>query len=392
MRWSLKLAKVSGIAIYVHWTFLLLIAYIVWATYRPDLPTGQAVAQSAWAVGLILAVFLCVVLHELGHSLTAKRFGIATRQITLLPIGGVASLERMPEDPKQELWITVMGPLVNVVIAGVLLVVLLVTGGLRSGGGVMAVGGQGGLEATFATGQHFIAQLMVVNMLLVVFNLIPAFPMDGGRILRAILAMAMNYARATAIAARVGQFMAILFAAAALFLGMSPFLFIIAIFIFLGAEAESQYAAMRVAFQGLTVRDAMMTRYRVLHPEDSLRRAADELLAGSQEDFPVVAQNGEAGGEAGMVLGMLPRGVLLRALANGGLEATVGESMIRGCPVASEGDPVEVAYRRMRELDCGALPVVRDGRLVGLVSLGNISELVMVRSALEGSPDRAVTG
>ena len=383
MRWSLRIASVAGIGIYVHWTFLLLIAWVFYENYSPE--TGAARALEA--VGLVLAIFACVALHELGHSLTALRYGIRTRDITLLPIGGVASLERIPENPKQELWITVNGPLVNLVIAAALYIGLRATGTLgpelaRVNEAMRSMG-----PDDASPQPSFLVSLMMINFLLVVFNLLPAFPMDGGRILRAILAFFLDYATATRIAARVGQLMAILFAAAGLF--WSPMLLFIAIFVFLGAEAESQAAAMRAAFRGLRVRDGMMTRFRVLHPEDTLRRAADELLAGSQEDFPVV---GDVEGTPGRVVGMLPRAVLLRALAEGGLESPVGGAMMRECPVVREGDPIDRVYQRMRELGCAALPVVRDGTLVWLLSLENVSEMVMIRSAIEGGSDRAVTG
>lgn len=383
MRWSLKIGSVSGIGIYVHWTFVLLIAWVFWANYSPQ--TG--LAQALEAVALVVAIFGCVVLHELGHSLTALRYGIRTRDITLLPIGGVASLERIPENPKQELWITINGPLVNLIIAGALYIGLSATGALGEEVRRLSEAMENLQPGDQPPRPSFLFSLMAINLFLVLFNLLPAFPMDGGRILRATLAFFLDYPTATRIAARVGQLMAILFATAGLF--WNPFLLLIALFVFLGAEAESQAAAMRAAFRGLQVRDGMMTRFRVLHPDDTLRHAADELLAGSQQDFPVVT-NGEGG--PAQVVGMLPRAALLRALAAGGLEAPVAQAMVRDCPVVQEHEPIELVYQRMRENGCAALPVVRQGELVGLLSLENVSEMVMIRSALEGSAERAVTG
>lgn len=385
MRWSLKIGSVSGIGIFVHWTFLLLIAWIFYANYSAEAGVGPALE----AVGLVLAIFGCVVLHELGHSLTALRYGIRTRDITLLPIGGVASLERIPENPKQELWITINGPLVNLIIAGALYIGLWSTGALQAEWARLAEAMENAQPGDTPPRPGFLVSLMAINFFLVLFNLLPAFPMDGGRILRAVLAFFLDYPVATRVAARVGQLMAILFAAAGLF--WNPFLLLIALFVFLGAEAESQAAAMRAAFRGLRVRDGMMTRFRVLRPEDTLRRAADELLAGSQQDFPVV-DGGNGDGTPQQVVGILPRSALIRALASGGLEAEVAGAMLRGCPVVQETDPIEEVYQRMRELGCAALPVVRRGELVGLLSLENVSEMVMIRSALEGSADRAVTG
>src|SRR5688572_19607479 len=212
MRWSLRILTVSGIGIYVHITFLILVAWIGAIFFQ----SGGAV-HAVHGIVLILAVFACVVLHEFGHALTAKKFGIKTRDITLLPIGGVARLERMPEDPKQELWVALAGPAVNVVIAAVLFVVLQFTGGMESPSTLSVTGGP------------FLGRLLIVNSCLVLFNMLPAFPMDGGRIVRALLAMRMDYMKATQIAAGLGQGMACLFGFIGLF--SNPFLVFIALFV-----------------------------------------------------------------------------------------------------------------------------------------------------------------
>ncbi len=177
----------------MHWTFLILIGWI----FMLYLGQGHGVGFALRSVGFILAVFGCVVLHELGHALTAHVHGIQTRDITLLPIGGVARLQRMPREPLQELWVALAGPAVNVVIAGLLWSYLFLTGGLASPPGLL--NGTAG----------FLIQLAYANIFLVGFNLLPAFPMDGGRVLRSLLATRLDYARATEIAARVGQALAI---------------------------------------------------------------------------------------------------------------------------------------------------------------------------------------
>jgi len=228
MRGAWQIGRVAGIVVQVHWTFLLLIAWVVLTHTRGGGDVGDAVR----GVALTLAVFACVVLHEFGHALTARRFGIGTRDITLLPIGGVARLARMPDDPRQELLVAAAGPAVNVVLAGVLAAVL----GL-SGTHVRVS------EVTLV-GARFVDQLMWINVVLVVFNLLPAFPMDGGRVLRALLALRMPYLKATRWAATAGQTIAVALGFAGVMLP-SPFLVLIALFVFSGARAEARMVAMR---------------------------------------------------------------------------------------------------------------------------------------------------
>jgi Zn-dependent protease len=357
MKWSLKLATVAGIGVFIHWTFLLLVGYVL-ISY---LGRGEGLPAALQGVAFILALFACVVLHELGHALTARRYGIHTRDITLLPIGGVARLERMPEQPMQEFWVALAGPAVNVVIAGVLF------------GIIAALVGVGTLSKVDVVHGNFLIQLMAANLFLVVFNLLPAFPMDGGRVLRALLARRLGRAQATAIAAKVGQGMAILFAIVGLFAQM-PMLMFVALFVYWGAQAEAEMVEFTSVISGLLVRDAMLTRFRTLSANDSLASAVRELLAGSQQDFPVV--------DGGGVAGLLRRNDLVKALADGGQEASVGSAMRRDCPVVRATDPLERAFETIGQGQCSSLPVMEDGRLVGLLTLENIGELVMVNTAL----------
>ncbi len=219
MKW--KLGNVAGIGVYVHWSFWLLPAWIL-------LSSGGGLGGALSTVLFVFAIFGCVVLHELGHALMARHFHIGTCDITLYPIGGVASLERIPRRPLQELAIALAGPAVNVVIAAALFVLLLVVG----------VGTQG-LVFTFAGGS-FLVNLLLVNVALVVFNMLPAFPMDGGRVLRAFLAMRLPYLRATEIAVRVGQLVAIVLGLVGLLTGGT--LLFVALFVFLAAQAELSMA------------------------------------------------------------------------------------------------------------------------------------------------------
>lgn len=358
MKWSWKIGQVAGIGIYVHWTFLILIGWIAMA----DLAQKQDLGEALRGVGFVLALFGCIVLHELGHALTAKRYGVKTQDITLLPIGGLARLERIPENPAQEFWIAIAGPAVNVVIAAALALLLWLAG--RS---------FGSLELLPTRGE-FLEQLMYVNGLLVAFNLIPAFPMDGGRVLRAVLAhFSGDYVAATQTAASIGQALAILFGFLGLF-GTNPMLMFIALFVFLGAQEEAQSVQMRAALKGVPVRHAMMTRVRALSPDDTLDTAVQELLAGSQQDFPVVVE--------GRVAGLLLRGDVMRALAQGGAEQRVADVMRPQCATVEDAEMLASTFQRMRESDCASLPVVRSGQFVGMITLENVGELLMVDSAL----------
>ena len=297
MKWSWRVGRIAGIDLYVHVTFVILVGWVALSHYL----ARRSGADALMGVAFILTLFAIVVLHELGHALTARRFGIPTRDITLLPIGGVARLERMPEDPKQELLVALAGPAVNVMLAGILFLVVDLGPGLAPYGEVVRVGGS------------FLDQMLWVNVSLAAFNLLPAFPMDGGRVLRALLAMRMEYVRATQVAAGIGQAMAVLFGFVGLF--TNPFLVFIALFVWLGAAAEASTVQMRSALGNIPVRKAMITDFRVLAPQDPLGRAVDHVLAGFQQDFPVV--------EHGQVAGVLTRADLLSALARRGQEARV---------------------------------------------------------------------
>jgi Zn-dependent protease len=362
MRWSLRLGRISGILIQIHWTFLILVAWVILA----HVSRGADLATALAGLGLVLAVFACVVLHELGHALTAKRFGIRTRDITLLPIGGVARLERMPEKPGEEVLVALAGPAVNVAIAGAIWIFVLVVGRLEPMGVLASVEGD------------FLSRLLWINVVLVLFNMLPAFPMDGGRVLRGVLALRLDYARATRIAAAVGQGMAMLFGLVGLF--TNPFLVFIAIFVYLGAQAEAQHVSMRSALEGVLVRDAMMTRFSALDALQPLRRAMDELLAGAQQDFPVVG--------GGQFQGMLYRSDLVRALREIGDHVPVADVARRDCGVLREDDSLHEALARMRSGVCHSLPVLRDRALVGLLTLENVGELMMVQEALRRGPAR----
>jgi Zn-dependent protease/predicted transcriptional regulator len=353
--WSVRLARIAGIDVYVHATFFMVIAWIALVYWRQN----GTVAAVVDGVGFILTLFACVVLHEFGHALTAARYGIRTRDITLLPIGGVARLERMPEVPIQELWVALAGPAVNVVIALMLFVWLQAYGRWEP---VDQVG--------VATG-GFLERVMIANVYLVGFNLLPAFPMDGGRALRALLATRMEYTRATARAALVGQGMAIVFA----FVGLqgNPMLLFIALFVWIGAGQEASMTQMKSALAGIPLRRAMLTDFRTLSSANTLGDAVDLLLAGSQQDFPVLAN--------GRIEGMLTRADLVKGLTRSGRTATVEEAMKRDCPTAEASEMLETVLARIQGGDCHTLPVLENGMLVGLMTMDNVGEFLMIHAA-----------
>jgi Zn-dependent protease/predicted transcriptional regulator len=350
------LGEVAGIGVHIHATFLLLIAWVAAAHWMEE----RSLALVAEGVGFILTLFGCVLLHELAHALTAKRYGIKTRDITLLPIGGMAQLERIPDDPKQEVWVTLAGSAVNVVIALALFAWLRLTGGLEP------------LDKLSVTGGSFLMRLMIVNVFLVAFNMLPAFPMDGGRVLRALLAMRMEYTKATQIAAHLGQGLAFLFGFIGLF--TNPFLVFIGLFVWIGAAQEASMVQIRSALEGIPVARAMLTEFRTLAPRDSLARAVDLILTGSQQDFPVV--------EDGRVVGVLTRGDLLIALAQRGQETPVADVMRREFQTVDSSEMLETVFARLQTCECHTLPVVHRGRLVGLVTMDNVGEFVAIQSAL----------
>jgi Zn-dependent protease/predicted transcriptional regulator len=361
MKWSWKLGRFAGIDVFMHVTFLLLIGWVALSHWI----RGDSLAAAVEGTGFILALFGCVVLHEYGHALTARKYGIKTRDITLLPIGGVARLERMPDKPAQELWVALAGPAVNVVIAIGLYAWLQITSSLVP------------LSQLEVGSGSFIERLMVVNLFLVGFNLVPAFPMDGGRVVRALLAMRMEYTRATQIAASLGQTVAILFGFVGLF--SNPFLLFIAFFVWIGAAQEASMVQMKSALAGIPASRAMLTDFRTLAPNDTLSHAVDLILAGSQQDFPV-ASNGQ-------VVGVLTRGNLLTGLAQRGPETLVADVMQREFEVIDSHEMLEVAFARLQTCQCQTVPVMHQGQMVGLVTQDNVGEFLMIHGALR-TPSR----
>jgi len=360
MGWSITLARVRGIEIKVHVTFVLI---VIWAAYYWG---GDGARGVVFGIVATLLLFVCVTLHELGHALTAQRYGIEVHDITLLPIGGVARIE-VPENPKQELWIAVAGPAVNIVIAVVLILVgavLSATSLLTPGNLVDSMRG--------AEWSGLLSYLTLANLYLVVFNVIPAFPMDGGRILRALLALRMDYRRATGIAVSVGQGLAFVFGLAGFATG-NFFLIVIAIFVWFGASAEGQQVTVKSVLGGATVGQVMIRQPQVLYPTDALSRAVGLTLSTSQSDFPVLDGDGR-------VIGLLTLDKLLHGL-NESPGSPVGSVMHRQFPTAIPEDTIVAVQARLAESGIRSLPILApDGSLTGFLTLGDISEAFRILS------------
>jgi Zn-dependent protease/CBS domain-containing protein len=357
MSWSLTIGRIAGTEIRLHVTFILFLAWIFganWATSGPQL---------AWySLSFMILLFACVVAHEFGHVFAARHYGIATPDVTLLPIGGLARLERISEAPHEEFVISIAGPLVNVAIAGALMLFF----GARLDLGLLT-----SIEDAKVS---MIDRLAMVNIFLVLFNLIPAFPMDGGRVLRALLATRMGYVRATEVAAFIGQG----FAFALGFIGLfSNFMLIfIAIFVYLAASSEAHFVAMRSMSRGVPVGAAMMTQYATLAPSADVEDAVQTLLRTSQSEFPVVD-------EGGRPVGLLNRNDIVRALKERGPDARVADAMTKEIPSIGYRQPLEDALRLLQEKSAPAVTIVdAEGRLVGLVTPETIGEMMMVHEAM----------
>lgn len=362
MAWSLPFGRLFGIPVRLHLTFLFLMAWIAMRGFATD-----DLATVLLAAGL----FMCVLAHELGHALVARRFGIEAREITLLPIGGIARLDRTPRVPRQEFWIAAAGPAVNAVLAALFF------------GVERAVESPIAFRDVWNASGHPWGKLASLNLSLALFNLLPAFPMDGGRMLRASLAGRMPYMRASVIAAGLGQLLAFVLGFIGLF--WNPLLVFIALLVFVGAGEEGARAQARSAVEGVPVRAATMTQFSTLGRADSLGRAVELLLSGPQHDFPVV--------EEGEVVGILTRGRLLEALARGGRDRYVSEAMAPAPPAVSPDAPLSEVLEQMARDGLAVVPVQSSEGLCGILTTENTAEYVLVHAALRrDSQERSARG
>ncbi|KAA5611932.1 site-2 protease family protein [Rhodovastum atsumiense] len=360
MTWSFPIVTLKGTVIRLHVTFLLFLAWIAAAHYAQG-----GMSALVQGVAFTLLLFLSVVLHEFGHVLAARRYGVQTPDITLLPIGGVARLERIPERPVEELVVALAGPAVNLVIAVVLFLVL---------GGTLP---EQSLQM-HAQDAGLLARLAVANLFLVLFNLVPAFPMDGGRVLRALLAWRLGYGRATQIAASIGQGLA--FALGVLGLFGNPILLFIGLFVWLGAASEAHAVQIREASRGIIAADAAVTQFESLSPMSRVEDAVQCLIRTTQHEFPVV----DGGGR---LRGVLTRDAMIRALREGGPDTPVIEVMVRDIPMVNHRTSLADALRLLQERQLPAVGVEDGGgRLVGLITPENVGEMMMVQAARNAGP------
>lgn len=359
MRWAYRIGRIAGTDIKVHVTFLLLVAWFAWAAYN-----GGGAAAAVVATVFLLALFACVLLHEFGHILMARRFGVLTPDVILLPIGGVARLQRLPDEPKQEFLIAIAGPLVTLALA-----VIFGAASYLAGGDPLPA-----IRSGMRTGDGVLAQLCALNVWLLLFNLIPAFPMDGGRVLRSALASRMPLPRATRFAARIGQALAFLMAVYG-FQAHQYLLVLIALFVMLGAGSELASVTARFAGRGVQVAQMMVTDFRTIIIHATLAQAAELLLSTEQREFPVVDN-------LGRVEGMLTRDGLMRGLSERGPNAIVAEAMVPNAPAVQPTLDFEHALGALRASGLPALPVVdASGALVGLLTADNIADLLLVKRA-----------
>lgn len=360
---SFTIGRVAGIDVKVHWTFLLLLAFFAYLGYTGSGSVLGGLVTSA----VIVVLFVCVLLHEFGHSLVAQRLGIEVPDITLLPIGGLARLKTLPEKPWDEVKIAVAGPLVNVVLAPLFF------------GAAFALGADLLRPADILEGGASFDQILVylgfINVALVLFNMIPAFPMDGGRVLRGLLATRLGPVRATDIASTVGQ----VFAAGFFFYGLTTgnlILALIAVFIFFGASGEAQMVRQRETMRGLAVSDVMGTKRHTetLSPYNNFGQVFDAVIHGYQEDFPVVDD------EDGRLVGILTRNEIMAAAHSPDKFLNVRDLMKTEYPtIAPDADLFTDGHRILQESGLRAIPVMKDGALVGLLTIDDIGQAALLR-------------
>jgi len=359
-QYSISLGKVFGIPISIHWTFWILVFWIV----ITGVSKGESSNELVWYVLFIFAVFACIGLHELGHALTAKRYGIETKKITFLPIGGLASLSKLPKEPNKELMVTIMGPMVNVFIAFALGIYLSVTGQLN-------YFAENADQYNSIDGSNFLMVLFFTNIALFVFNMVPAFPMDGGRILRALLSMRMGQVRATKIAVQIGQIFAILF----VFLGLytNPFLIIIAIFIIISARSELIAVQSNESLANYTALDIMMRKYTIFREDQLLEAASEEIINGQENIFLVKDNHG--------IVGYFTKNDIIKGLSKIGKKTSVKKIMNIDLKWVKRRTNASAIWEMMTQDKSPVILVGENAFLEGMINMENLQEWLLIHSS-----------
>lgn len=355
MKGSFKLGKVSGIGIFIHWTFTLLILFIIFMNYK----SGQNVTQIIWSVVFILCIFVTVLLHELGHALAAKNYNIKTKDITLLPIGGLARLERLPEKPSEELIVAFAGPLVNIMLAFITGIFITIPDTSEQ------------LMAELSNGvnaDNFFLNFFLVNFWLALFNLIPAFPMDGGRILRALLSFKLQRHVATRISARIGQLLAMGFIIFGFF--TSPLLVFIGIFVIIGAQVEADYTESKFLLKGFKVHDVVMKQYPTIDANDTVKTAVELVLDSQNKNFLIT--------EAGIPVGTLNRDQIIMALSTKGDSEFIYNVMDRNLVYLDSDSLLEKVFELIQLNKSRLMLVMENNSVIGILDVENLMEFLLI--------------
>ena len=355
MKGSFKLGKITGIGIFIHWTFSLLILFIIFINYK----AGQNTIQIIWSVAFILCIFVTVLLHELGHALAAKNYNIVTKDITLLPIGGLARLERIPEKPSEELIVALAGPLVNIALAFI------------TGFFITLPDTSEKLMAELANGvnaHNFLLNFFLVNFWLALFNLIPAFPMDGGRVLRALLSFKLQRHVATRISARIGQIVALAFILLGFF--TSPFLIFIGIFVIIGAQIEADYTESKFILKGYKVHDVLMKDYQRIDANEKVKKAVELLLDSQNKNFLIT--------ENDIAVGTLNRDQIIMALSKKGEDEFIYNVMDRNLIFLDSNSLLENVFELIQQNKSTLMLVMENNKLAGTLDIENLMEFILI--------------
>jgi len=357
MKHAYQIGKLFGIPIKVHITFIFLLFFI-------GLMINKLVVDVSPLYGMfaIILVFLCVVLHEVSHSLVAKHFGINVRDITLLPIGGVAQIEEIPEDPKEEILIAIAGPVLSLILAGFFLILsILISGKIKLD-----------LKEINIFNKNILMTLFSINLVLGIFNIFPAFPMDGGRVLRGVLALFLNHLTATKIAVGIGQAFAIFFIFFGIFFNW--WLILIGFFIYVGAANEEKIAEIRASIQGIPVSSAMLTNFATLNPNQTLRDAVDRVIHTFQDNFPVMDED--------KVIGVLTKQNLFKAIREHPIDSPISDFVEKDYLKIHPDIPMSSLLKNIMETNIPIILVMENEKLKGIINLEQIGKFHLFKNIM----------